>query len=72
MEQAKLESVHLEHLPVADESMVDDELESQMVVVRQVAEKHMQCAKIKNKGAPTTFIIKVTAPVKLSWSYCSC
>ena len=62
-----LESVHLEQWPVANELLINDELEAQMAVVRQVAEKtHAIRKDQKIKVRQPLLSLKVTAFTKLS------
>ncbi len=48
MEQAKFESVHLEQWPVADIELINDELESQMEIIKKGAEEILSERKSKN------------------------
>jgi isoleucyl-tRNA synthetase len=65
MDQAKAKSIHLEDWPVADEKYLNDALEQEMSLVRQVAEKaHAVRKELKIKVRQPLASVTVVAPGK--------
>ncbi|MEK7458747.1 MAG: isoleucine--tRNA ligase, partial [Patescibacteria group bacterium] len=65
-DQVKVDSIHLEDWPVADKKYIDDGLETEMVLIRQVAEKAHAIRKEKKiKVRQPLATVTVVAPGKV-------